>query len=184
MSDIKTESQGSPSGMPAKAEIVEYLPDIGEILESILPQDVSPLEATLKASEVAVEVAMKGSAVEYLKATKARDEAKQTLHNATALTQDESLAISLNAHKTLLALHEIVSDFDATHGISYATKKVKGARKSGSGEVTQAEWESIPQAEKSKYSMTFADGTITLTGQSGNDHSCRTIATLKRHEDN
>ena len=184
MSDIKVEPQGSPSGTPAKAVIVEYLPDIGEILESILPVDVEPLQKALKAFEGKLEVAMKGSAVEFIAATKARDEAAQALHNATALTGDESLAISLNAHKTLLALHEIVSDFDTLHGISYATKKVKGTRKSGSGEVTQAEWDSIPKDEKSKYSMTYSEGTITLTGVSGNDHSCRTIATLKRHEDN
>jgi hypothetical protein len=184
MAEIKTESQGT-SQEPATVAPIEYLPDYGEILESLFPQDVSPLEAALKASEIAVEVAMKGSAVEYMKASKARDEAKQSLHNATALTQDESLAISLNGHKMLISLHEVVSDFDAAHGISYATKtKSKGARK-GTGTISQAEWDSIPSQDKKDYSMSFNGDAITLTGDATGDvHTCRTMATLERHKAN
>jgi len=182
MSETKVENQGA--NVPAKVENVEYSPDIGEILESILPQDVTPLEVALKASEVALEKAMSGTAKEYIAATKARDEAKQTLHNATALTQDESTSISLEAHKFLIQMHEIVSDFDAAHGISYAPVKGAKGRKKGTGQVTQAEYDAIPSDEKKKFNMTFWDGAINLSGISGQPHVCRTIATLKRHEDN
>ena len=176
MPDIKVETQGSPSGMPAKAEIVEYLPDIGEVLESILPQDVSPLEASLKAREAELLKAMQGSAKEYIEAAKARDEAKQTLHNATALTQEEALSISLNAHKTLIALHEYVSDFDTLHGISYSLPSKKGRKSSASG-ITRAEFESIPKADRTAFNMSLSeDGTMTVNG-----HSCRTMSTWKRH---
>jgi len=188
MTEIKTESQGSPSGMPAESVIVEYLPDIGEILESILPVDVEPLQKALKAFEGKLEAAMKGSAVEFIAATKARDEAKQTLHNATALTQDESLAISLNAHKSLLALHEIVSDFDALHGISYATKKGRDSAKtriSGRGEILPSDYAKIPEADKLTFRMSYSDGVITLFGKNtGNEHTCRTMSTLVRHQEN
>jgi hypothetical protein len=138
----------------------------------------------LEVAEANLEVAMKGSAVEYIEATNARDAAKQTLHNATALTQDESTAISLNAHKFLIRLHEVVNEFDAKHGISYAPVKGAKGRKKGSGQVTQAEYDAIPADEKARYNMTFWDGAINLIGASGQSHVCRTIATLVRHEAN
>ena len=176
MPDIKVEPQGSPSGMPAKAEIVEYLPDIGEILESILPVDVAPLEAALKAAQIARNESMTGSAAKYIEATRVEEEAKRVLHNATALTQDESTLISLTAHKSVIAFLELVTDFDARHGISYAIAAKKGRKSSASG-ITRAEFESIPKADRTAFNMSLSeDGTMTVNG-----HSCRTMSTWKRH---
>jgi hypothetical protein len=179
-------------GTPTEAQIeskvdnsIDVLMDtFNEAIGDIIPQDVTPLQEALNASEERLTVAMKGSAIEYIEATKARDAAEQTLHNATALTQDESTAMSLNAHKFLIRLHEVVNEFDAKHGISYAPVKGAKGRKKGSGQVTQAEYDAIPADEKNRHSMVFYDGAITLFGVSGATHVCRTIATLKRHEDN
>jgi hypothetical protein len=185
MSEIEI---GTPTGAQIESKVdnsIDVLMDtFNEVIGDIIPKDVTPLKGALQTAEGALTIAMKGSAVEYIKATKARDEAKQTLHNATALTQDESTAISLNAHKFLVRLHEVVNRFDALHGISYAPVKGAKGRKKGSGQVTQAEYDSIPADEKTKYSMTFWDGAINLIGASGQSHVCRTLATLVRHEAN
>ena len=188
MTEIKTESQGSPSGMPAESVIVEYLPDIGEILESILPVDVAPLEASLKAAQIARNESMTGSAAKYIEATRVEEEAKRALHNATALTQDESTLISLTAHKSVIAFLELVTDFDALHGISYATKKGRDSAKtriSGRGEILPSDYAKIPEADKLTFRMSYSDGVITLFGKNtGNEHTCRTMSTLVRHQEN
>ena len=184
MSDIKVELQGSPSGMPAKAEIVEYLPDIGEVLESILPVDVAPLEAALKAAQIARNESMTGSAAKYIEATRVEEEAKRALHNATALTQDESTLISLTAHKSVIAFLELVTDFDARHGISYAIKGKKStkARTGGSGSISLPEFLAIDPNVREDHNMTFEDGVIYVTGEvTKRVHRCATIDTLERH---
>ena len=183
MSDIKVEPQGSPIE-PAKPVIVEYLPDIGEVLESILPVDVAPLEAALKAAQIARNESMTGSAAKYIEATRVEEEAKRVLHNATALTQDESTLISLTAHKSVIAFLELVTDFDARHGISYAIKGKKStkARTGGSGSISLPEFLAIDPNVREDHYMTFEDGVIFVTGEvTKRVHRCATIDTLERH---
>jgi len=182
MSEVKTVE--TEIKIPVIETIVEYSPDFGEIMESILPPDVTLLEADLKRSEEKVEIALKGSAKEYIEAEKVRNNARSALRNATALTVDEATAISLNAHKFLLSLHEIVGDFDVLHGISYGV--TKKARKSvGNGEVTKAEFDAIPADKKLEGKMEFANGTIFVTGKKTKAvHSCKTIGTWERHLEN
>ena len=90
MSEIEIEAQIEEQ----IEENVETLNDrFDTFMDEMIPQDVSPLEDALKVAESALTVAMKGSAIEYIAATKARDEAKRSLHNATALTQEDRKSV-------------------------------------------------------------------------------------------
>lgn len=175
MSEIEIEAQIEEQ----IGENVENLNDrFDTFMDEMIPQDVTPLEDALKVAESALTVAMKGSAIEYIAATKARDEAKRSLHNATALTQDESTARSIEAHKFMVALHQVVSQFDEKHGISYSPVKGTKTRKSNASGVSALEWAGIPQDAKVKYAMKYDASTGTMVV---NGHTCRTISTWKRH---
>lgn len=155
-------------------------------LKDVLPKDVTDLENNLKIAEEEVITALTGSVPAYLEAVKIRDAAKSTLRNAISLTTDESTAISLSVHNFLITLHDLVKVFDEKNGISYSVTPTKKSRNriSGAGLITREDFDKIPSSDRLAYSMVYQDGGIALIGKSGNSHTCRTMATLVRHQEN
>ena len=188
MIEAKSEELSGDLSIPVVEAKTDYSVLTANLLNVIVPKDVSGLEEALTLAERGVVEHLTGSSIpDYLEAVKVRDTAKSALKSAVSLTGDEALSASLIAHKSLIALFDAVNSFDTEHGISYAVKGKKAGktRISGTGEITPAEYAKIPEADKVEYGMVYSDGTITLYGKNtGNEHSCRTITTLERHKAN
>ena len=57
-----------------------------------------------------------------------------------------------------------------------------GVRTSGKGFISVDEWNAISPTEKEQFQMTYNDVGITLYDVNGEEHYCKAISALKRHE--